>query len=81
MHLLFTIYKKICLCDSTCYIIKEFQINFYQSSKDKPITTRTKLMNTKPIEKPFSFLLFNRRTTKDNPNSISPNMVMPFIVY
>ena len=53
----------------------------YKSCKDIPITTSTKLMNTKPIEKPFSFLLFNSRTTKDNPNSISPNMVMPFIIY
>ena len=37
-------------------------------------------MNTKPIEKPFSFLLFKKRITKDNPNSINPNMVMPFTV-
>ena len=53
--------------------------NIYESYKDIPITTSTKLMNTKPIEKQFSFLLFKKRITKDNPNSNSPNMVMPFI--
>ena len=53
--------------------------NIYKSYKDIPITTSTKLMNTKPIEKPFSFLLFKKRITKYNPNSNSPNMVMPFI--
>ena len=37
-------------------------------------------MNTRPIEKPFSFLLFKKRITKDNPNSISPNMVMLFTI-
>ena len=52
--------------------------NIYKSYKDIPITTSTKLMNTKPIEKPFSFLLFKKRITKDNPNSISPNIIIPF---
>ena len=32
-------------------------------------------MNNKPVEKPFSFLLFIKRITKDN-----PNMVMLFTI-
>ena len=44
------------------------------------MTTRTKLINTKPIEKPFCFLSLKKLTTKDNPNSIIPNMVIPFTI-